>query len=79
MEIEKNNQLPYLDVLVKKQNSSFETDVYRKSTFTGLGMKFNSKISEIYKYNLVNCLLERAFKICSSESNFRSSLEKLRK
>ena len=79
MEIEKNNQLPYLDVLVKKQNSSFETDVYRKSTFTGLGMKFNSKISEIYKYNLVNCLLERAFKICSSEYNFRSSLEKLRK
>ena len=40
--------------------------------------KFNSKISEIYKYNIVNCLLERAFKICLSESNFRSSLDKLR-
>ena len=42
-------------------------------------MKFNSKNHTIFKYNLVNCLLERALKICSSESNIRSYLEKSQK
>ena len=54
-------------------------DIYRKSTFTGLGMKFNTKISTIYKNNPVNCLLGRGFKICPSKSNFQSSLDKLLK
>ena len=61
MEIENSYQLPYLDVLVKKHNSHFETDVYRKSTYIGLGMKFNSNISAVYEYNLVNCLFRKNF------------------
>ena len=62
MEVEKNDELPYLEVLVKKHNSNFETDVCRKSTFTVLEMRFNSKLTAINKYNLVNCLFERVFK-----------------
>ena len=58
--IGKNIQLPYLDVLVKKYISNFESDVYRKYAFKGLGMKFSSKIPAIYKFILLYCLLERA-------------------
>ncbi len=35
MEEESNGQLPFLDVLVERGDSSFLTSVYRKPTFTG--------------------------------------------
>ena len=79
VELQKDNTLSFLDVLVRKKDNCFETDVYRKPTFTGLGMKFNSAISETYKYNLIHCLLERTFKIFSNQMNFNSSFNKLRK
>ena len=36
MEEESNGQLPFLDVLVERGDSSFLTSIYRKPTFTGL-------------------------------------------
>ena len=56
VELQKYNTLSLLDILVRKKDNCFETDVYRKPTFTLLGMKFNSTISETYKNNLVHCL-----------------------
>ena len=47
-------------------------------SFTGLGMKFNSAISETNKYNLVHCLLERTIKTCSNKIKLNSSVNKLR-
>ena len=34
-EVEKNNQLPFLDILITKDKTNFLTNVYRKTTFTG--------------------------------------------
>ena len=44
IEIEQDNSLPYLDVHVKKPGNAFVTDLYRKPTITGLGMKRDSSI-----------------------------------
>ena len=70
-ELQKDNTLSFLDVLVRKKENCFETHVYRKPTFTGLGMKCNGAISETYNYNLVHCLLEITFNICSTQTKFQ--------
>ena len=75
---ENNNQLNFLDICISRYNNKFETSVYRKPTFTGLTMNFNSFITKHFKYNLISCLIFRAFKICSSEISFDSELKFLR-
>ena len=78
VEKETNGQLPFLDVLVTKNFNNFSTDLYRKPTNTGLGLKFNSEVMSKYKFNLIHCLVDRAYKICSSNSSFWSEIEKLK-
>ena len=41
-EIENNNSLPFLDVNICRNSNKFDTKVFRKSTFTGLGTSFFS-------------------------------------
>ena len=64
-EVEKDCKLSFLDVLVHKENSQFRTSVFRKPTFTGLGMSFFSFCSFRFKINSVKTLLSRAYKVCS--------------
>lgn len=58
--------MSFLDVSVTKDNDSFNTSVFRKKTFTGLGMKYDSNVCDHFKYNLIQCLVHRAYNICSS-------------
>ena len=39
---EANNQIPYLDVMVMRKNGKILTTVYRKATFSGQYVKWNS-------------------------------------
>lgn len=64
-ELEKDNALPFLDVLVKKESGQFVTSVYRKPTFTGQYQRWDSFCAEKTKRNLVSLLVHRAVKICS--------------
>ena len=41
-------------------------------------MKFDSAVSDKYKFNLIDCLIDRAFKINSTVTNFCRELQKLR-
>ena len=52
--------------VIAKENNNFITSVYRKRTFTDLGMKFSSFIPNIFKINLILTLLNRAYNICSN-------------
>ena len=65
MEEENNNKLPFLDVLVERCDSSFLTSVYRKPTFTGLYVSWDSFALRSRKLNLIRCLSYRALNICS--------------
>ena len=78
-EKEKNNSLPFLDACVINEGNSFSTRLYRKPTFTGLGLKFNSFVPDSYKRNLVKCLIDRAYKLCSTYPIFTAELQNLRK
>ena len=64
-EKESNSSLPFLDVLVERQNSDFVTSVYRKPTFTGQYLRWNSFSPTERKTNLISTLVHRAFMICS--------------
>ena len=65
---EDKGQLPFLDVLLSKQNAndhqgSFITSVYRKKTYTGLLPNYFSFTPFKYKLGLIKTLIDRAYKI----------------
>jgi len=66
-EKEFNHSLPFLDVLVERLGSEFSTSVYRKPTFTGQYLRWNSFRSHKRKINLIGTLVHRAFMICSKD------------
>ena len=72
-----NNKLAFLDVLVHREKQKFYTSIYRKTTFTGDYIPFNSFSPIKQKINLISCLTYRAMKICS-EKYLKSELENLR-
>lgn len=79
-EKESNHSLPFLDVLVEKKDHQFITSVYRKPTFTGQYVRWNSFCPKKRKLNLISTLVHRALVICSKStlqkelSNIRSIL-----
>lgn len=66
-ETEVDNKLPFLDVLVEKTGSSLTTTIYRKPTFTGQYIRWNSFCDSRRKLNLIKTLINRATSICSKE------------
>ena len=72
MEVEENGQLPFLDVNVKKIAGKFQTSVYRKPTFTGLGTSFFSFVTAQLKKCSMKTLIHRAYHLCSSFESMHS-------
>ena len=70
MDVESLNQLPFLDINVSRCDGKFVTSVYRKNTFTGLGLNFFSHCPLNFKLNSCKTLLFRAFSLCSNWTNF---------
>ena len=65
VEGEKDNRLPFMDVLVERVDGDFVRSVYRKPTFTGLYMRWDSFAATNHKINLIKSLTSRAKRICS--------------
>jgi hypothetical protein len=79
MEKEVNNEINFLDVKIKRElNSSITTSTYRKPTFTGVMLNWNSLTSIKYKKGLIGYLLDRSFKICSNNQQKIIEMEELR-
>ena len=77
-EIENNCHLPFLDLDIKKENCSLSTSVFRKHTFTGLCMNFNSFSPFIYKINLIKTLIFRTYFLSSNYFNIHLDFEKVK-
>ena len=76
-EKESNLALPFMDVLVEKSPFKFITSIYRKPTFTGLYLRWNSFSPPKRKTNLILTLTHRALAICSPE-RLPSELDKIK-
>ena len=74
MDVEENNQLPFLDISVSRHNGEFMTGIFRKSTFTGLGLNFFSYCPFNFKMNSCKTLLHRAYSISSNWSKFHDEI-----
>ena len=79
MECESNNKLSFLDCPIHKHDNKFECSVYRKNTFTGLGLSYFSNCSFIFKLNCVRTLLSRANRVCSCYAALHSEFDFLKK
>ena len=54
------------------------TSVYRKPTFSGFYINFESFIPEIYKRWLIETLLHRSFRLCPNYESFHREIETLK-
>ena len=80
IELEQDNAVPFLDILVtRNQKNTFMTSIYRKKTFKGLYMKWDSFTPRKYKLNLIRSPTYRYYHLCSSGSLLQSSLNDLEK
>ena len=78
IEHENNNCLPFLDILITRQQQNFSTSVFRKKTYTGLGSNFYSACFFNFKVNSISTLLHRAYSISSDWILFHKEVEFLR-
>ena len=68
-ELERNNQMPFLDVLIiRKPDGSMSCSVYRKPTWTGQYLNFTSFCPVQYKRNLIQTLYHRATRIFTTDT-----------
>ena len=77
-EEEKDKQLSFLDILIKRDNNKFSTSLYRKETFSGVYSNFHSFMSSSYKEGLIFTLLHRIFVITSSYQILHEEICKLK-
>ena len=75
MEKEQNYKLSFLDVSVERSNNHFNTSVFRKDVFSGMGMSFFSYCCKIFKINSVKTLLNRAYNISSNYFNLNAEFQ----
>ena len=76
-EKEKNNFLPFLDVHVERTKASYKTKVYRKPTFTGQYLRWESFTPITRKASFVSTLVHRALKICS-KSKLKEEINRIK-
>ena len=77
MDEEKDNKLPFLDVLVEHCLFAFVSSIYRKPAFTGLYLSWDAFGPKSRKVNFIKCLTFRALKICS-DNKIKSEFEQIK-
>ena len=77
IEEEKDNKLPFLDVLVERCSSAFLICIYRKPPFTGLYLNWDVFAPKSRKVDLIKCLTFRTLN-SFSDSKIKSEFEQIK-
>ena len=78
VEREHEQQLPFLDVLVRRNINKLTTSVYRKPMSSNLYLQFDSNHPPGMKAGIINCLGKRAQAVCSEPVSLRAERQHLR-
>ena len=74
------NCLPFLDVEISiTASEEFATKVYRKPTNTNVIMNYHAKTPDKWKVSLLNCFLNRALKLSSSNELLEDELNNIKR
>ena len=65
-EEEHNNEIAFLDISITGGGNELQTSLFRKKTFSGVHLNFNSHLPSEHKKGLLHTLLYRAYNICSN-------------
>ena len=79
IEKENNRSLPFLDMIITRENGRLTSTWYTKPTDTGLTMNFLSLAPERYKRSVVTGMIYRIVRACSTWKAIHESLEKAKK
>ena len=79
MEIEQNNQIPFLDVLLILNVEKINTTVYRKVTNTNIYINWKSFAPNGWKWEILKMLVRRAYDVCSNDYCLGCELQQLKK
>ena len=74
MEVENDNKLPFLDLLIEKSETTLNVNIYRKPSYTDLGVNFLSACYMKYKLNTFKTFFHRAYKLTSNYLNFHKEI-----
>ena len=77
VELEKNGVLPFLDLLIERKGSRYETEIYRKKTDTGLYTTTKSFCEPKYNRSMIKGLLFRCWSLSSTYEKADASIDKL--
>ena len=78
-EIEKDNQLTFLDVKLQRSDNIIQTSVYHKETNTGVYINWLSHSPRTWKIGTLINLIKRAIMICSTKRALNHELSYLKK
>ena len=78
-EKQQNNQISFLDILIKINGENFSTTIFRKKTTIGLFTNYLSFTPLSYEIGLVKTLIHHAFKICSNWCLFHDEINNIKK
>jgi len=78
IEEERDKQLPFLDILVTRNNTDLCFEIYRKPTTTDNVIQYSSNSPYSHKFAAFNSLLYRLFNIPLSQESFEKELNIIR-
>ena len=71
---EHNNKISFLDISVTRVGNKLQTSLFRKKTFSGVYLSFNSHLPSEQKKGLLHTLLYRAYNISSNYTNLHQEI-----
>ena len=77
-EEEIHGKIPFLDILLVRNNHYINTTVYRKKTNTNIYLNWNSFGPNSWKWGTLRTTVTRAFEICSTDKFLEEEVEHIR-
>ena len=77
-EEESNDKISFLDISITRSKNKLVTSLYRKKTFSGIYMNYNSFLPTNYKKGLIDTLLFRSYNICADYSILHNVIKYLK-